>query len=102
MKLTLAMTVVVLLVAACGPEAEKTVVLNVTGTMCQTSCAPALEHELRKVEGVRLATVTHATGTAEIVCFESVAVEDLIAAVQISGSKYRASLREVKGPPSSE
>lgn len=97
MKIPVALVILVLVLPACGPEAEKLVVLDVTGTMCQKNCAPAVERMLMGVEGVRRATVTHATGTAEVVCLESVEVAELTAAVV--GPTYRATLREVKEAP---
>ena len=102
MRRLLPLLAIALLLVACGPENEneKVVVLSVTGTMCQNSCAPAIERMLMGVEGVRTATMTHATGTAEVVCAGSVEVDELIAAVQ--GPPYVATLKEAKDVPPAE
>ncbi|HWP61960.1 MAG TPA: heavy metal translocating P-type ATPase [Candidatus Binatia bacterium] len=68
--------------------APRTLALDIEGMTC-ASCVNRIERYLRKVEGVREATVNLATERATIVAEPGVTVDELVAAVEAAGYEAR-------------
>ncbi len=67
----------------------KKVKLNIHGMHC-TSCAVLIERKFKQVNGVQRVNVSHASGTAELLCVKEPELDELNALIQSDG--YHVSL----------